>query len=100
MAEQPYLAVVTGVLGAQGESLTICLISRDGRRVVPRTHCVLVLPTVVRSGLVGFKAHHQAFGHGVVIAEEIIDGLLHVALDRDGKHSGMRPITDITFTCS
>ncbi len=98
--DQSYFGVVTGILGNEGEALTICLISRPGRLTVKRTECTLVLPTAIRSGLVGFRAHIPHFGAGVVEEEELEDNLLYVVIGNAEHRSGAHPITDVTFCCS
>lgn len=99
-SEQPYLAVVTGVLGEDGDSLTICLINRDGTLVVKRESCLPILPSAIRSGLIGFFAHHPLFGRGVVEEEEFSNGILWVILGRDNHRSSAHPITEVTLCCS
>jgi hypothetical protein len=97
---QSYLAVVTGILGSNGEDLTICFTSRRGGRTVRRNECITVLPTIIQSGLIHFNAYAPCFGAGVVASEEMIDGLLYVELYRDGEYSELLPITEVTFCCS
>lgn len=98
--DESFLAVVTGILGNEAESLTICYINRNGADTVKRETCIPIPPSEIRSGLIGFHAHQCTFGNGVVETEEFSNNILCVTIRNSERCSGMHPITEVTFCCS
>jgi hypothetical protein len=85
---ESFFAVVTGILGENAEAFTLCLINREGAVEARRHECTPVLPSTIRSGLIGFSAHHPTFGVGKVEEEEWSDGILYVILGNGEHRSG------------